>query len=95
VEEFIAPRLQLVESGQLTAFTETELSHATDLFGNVGQRLSAYAKSGTQDGAEFAAHGVISTQFIRTPQGWRIASMIWDDERPGLSVAEDSLTVRG
>jgi hypothetical protein len=31
-------------------------------------------------GAAFAARGRIATQFVRTPGGWRITSMAWDDE---------------
>jgi hypothetical protein len=92
VDEFIAPRQQLVDSGRLTAFSETESSHSTEVFGNIAQRLSVYAKSGTQDGADFDALGVISTQFIRTPHGWRILSMIWDDEREGLTVTDVATT---
>jgi hypothetical protein len=33
-----------------------------------------------RDGAAFAARGRIATQFVRTPGGWRITSMAWDDE---------------
>jgi len=29
---------------------------------------------------------MISTQFIFTPAGWRMSSMAWDDERPGLEL---------
>jgi hypothetical protein len=32
--------------------------------------------------------GVISTQFIRTPRGWKMTSMAWDDERPGLTIPD-------
>ncbi|UUZ70087.1 hypothetical protein LP416_13350 [Polaromonas sp. P2-4] len=39
-------------------------------------------------GAPFEARGVISTQFVRTPEGWKISAMAWDDERPGLSIPE-------
>jgi hypothetical protein len=28
--------------------------------------------------------GGIATQFIRSPVGWRMSSMAWDDERPGV-----------
>ena len=82
VDEFIAPRQELVDSGRLTAFSETEISQTTDVFGTIAQRWSEYAKSGTTDGEDFAARGVISTQFVLTPDGWRMFSMIWDDERP-------------
>jgi hypothetical protein len=31
---------------------------------------------------------MISTQFIHTPQGWKVSSMAWDDERPGLQLPD-------
>ena len=81
VEQFIAPRLALVESGALTEFHESERSGETQEFGNVAQRWSVYDKRGVQDGVAFAAVGRISTQFVRTPSGWLITAMAWDDER--------------
>jgi hypothetical protein len=56
--------------------------------------LSGYAKSGVSGGAAFEARGVISTQFALTPDGWRMASMIWDDERPGTTVPKTLLEKR-
>jgi hypothetical protein len=88
VAEFIAPRQKLVDSGELTAFRETEVKHSTEVFGNVAQRLSTYTKNGISSGEHFAGRGVISTQFVRTPEGWRMSSMAWDDERPGLAVPD-------
>jgi len=34
---------------------------------------------------------VISTQFIKTPEGWKMSAMAWDDERPGLSLPAELL----
>jgi hypothetical protein len=84
VDEFILPRQQQVDSGELTSFEEVEVAHVTEVFGNVGHRFSTYHKRGTSDGVSFEARGIICTQFIRTPSGWKISSMAWDDERPGL-----------
>ena len=86
--EFIAPRRQAVESGELTRFLEIELWETTRIFGNVAHRFSAYAKSGTSSGKPFDARGMISTQFVSTPSGWKMSAMAWDDERPGLSIGE-------
>jgi hypothetical protein len=86
VTQFIVPRYQSVLAGDLTRFHEAELSEATEIFGNVAHRFSAYTKSGTLKGASFSARGMISTQFIHTPQGWKVSCMAWDDERPGLSL---------
>lgn len=88
VDEFIAPRRALVDAGMLTAFEEVELTHINEVFGNVAHRMSAYAKRGMQEGVPFDARGVISTQFVRTPDGWRMSSMAWDDERPGLALPD-------
>ena len=88
VQEFIAPREALVNSGTLTRFHESEISESTVIFGNVAHRFSAYAKSGTSGGKPFDARGMITTQFVNTPSGWKISAMAWDDERPGLSIAE-------
>jgi hypothetical protein len=88
IEQFVASRLKLVEAGTLEQFRETETGARTDVFGSVAHRLSAYAKSGVSNGVSFAANGVISTQFVRTGAGWRMSSMAWDDERPGLIVPQ-------
>ena len=88
IDQFIEPRRATVTAGDLTRFREVELSETTEVFGNVAHRFSAYAKSGTMKGVPFSARGMISTQFIRTPGGWRMSSMAWDDERPGLSLPE-------
>jgi hypothetical protein len=88
VDQFIEPRRATVSAGDLTRFREVELSETTEVFGNVAHRFSAYAKSGTMKGVPFAARGMISTQFVRTPGGWRMSAMAWDDERPGLSLPE-------
>jgi hypothetical protein len=81
VDEFIAPRQRQVDAGELTSFEEVELDATTELFGNVAHRWSTYAKRGTLDGTAVDTRGAISTQLIRTPDGWRISSMAWDDER--------------
>jgi hypothetical protein len=86
VDEFIAPRQESVDAGELTSFEEVELAAITEIFGNVAHRFSTYAKRGSLNGAAFDARGAISTQFIRTPDGWRMSSMAWDDERPGLEL---------
>jgi len=83
LDAFIAPRQRAVDAGELTSFEEVELEGATQVFGNVGHRFSTYAKTGERDGVGFSGRGMISTQFVRTADGWRISSMAWDDERPG------------
>jgi hypothetical protein len=89
LDAFIAPRQELFDAGRLTSFEEIEVAARTEAFGNVAHRLSTYEKRGVQDGVAFAATGIITTQFISTPAGWRMTAMAWDDERPGLAVPDD------
>jgi hypothetical protein len=86
VRQFIAPRQAMVLAGELTRFREAELFETTEIFGNVAQRFSAYAKSGTLKGVAFEARGMVSTQFVMTSEGWKMSAMAWDDERPGLAI---------
>jgi hypothetical protein len=88
VDQFIAPRQAMVDSGALAYFREVEDGEITEVFGNVAHRFSRYDKRGMMDGVPFEAAGMISTQFIRTPNGWQISSMAWDDERPGLAIPD-------
>lgn len=87
VTEFIRPRQASVDAGQLTEFHEQEIAQVTEIFGNVAHRFSSYSKSGTLNGTAFSARGMVSTQFVNTPAGWKISAMAWDDERPGLALA--------
>ena len=91
VREFIEPRAAMVRAGELTRFREVALSETTAVFGNVAHRFSAYTKSGVMKGVPFEGRGMISSQFVLTPDGWRISAMAWDDERPGLSIPESAL----
>jgi hypothetical protein len=86
VRQFIEPHQAMVRAGELTRFREVELLETTEIFGNVAHRYSSYAKSGTMKGVPFEARGMISTQFIRTREGWRMSAMAWDDERADLSI---------
>ncbi|SRR6266545_6757934 len=88
VDEFVRARQDAVDAGELTSFEETELSETTELFGNIAHRFSPYGKRGVTDRGPIDVRGAISTQFIRTAGGWRISSMAWDDERPGLELPQ-------
>jgi hypothetical protein len=74
-DEFIAPRQRMVESGELTCFREVESKEITEVFGNVAHRFSTYDKRGVMNGTLFDGKGVISTQFVRPPNGWKMSCM--------------------
>jgi hypothetical protein len=80
LESFIAPREKLLTDGTLTEFSEWEVAETTEIFGSIAHRFSAYRKTGYRDGVRFEGAGHKTTQFVRTPAGWRMSSMAWDDE---------------
>ena len=88
VQQFIAPRQKMFQSGQLTAFKEWETRETTEIFGNIAHRLSTYEKRGVNLDGEFEGRGVISIQFILTKTGWKMSAMAWHDERPGLTIPD-------
>ncbi len=82
--EFIAPRQRLLNEGQLVEFSEEEVWERTSIFGSIAQRFCSYRKSGVDSGNRFEARGMKSLQLVNTETGWRICSVVWDDERDGV-----------
>jgi len=79
IEAFIEPREKLLTGGSVTEFAEWEVAERTEIFGTIAHRFSEYRKSGLRDGTRFEGSGCKTTQFLRTPEGWRMSSMAWDD----------------
>jgi hypothetical protein len=80
LEQFIAPRAELLASGRLQDFVEHELNHRCEIFGNIAQRCSHYAKSGVLDGQAFQGRGVKLMQLVKTSRGWQLSALSWRDE---------------
>jgi hypothetical protein len=63
-------------------FYEIETSRRIDLFGNMAHVWSGYEARRSRDDPEAERRGINSIQLFRDPdRGWRIISMIWDNER--------------
>ncbi|MFF8502074.1 GNAT family N-acetyltransferase [Streptomyces anulatus] len=80
LDAFITPRERMLTDGTLTEFSEWEVAERTEIFGSIAHRFSQYRKSGFLNGAWFEGSGRKTTQFVRTPTGWKMSSMAWDDE---------------
>lgn len=80
VEEFIEPRERLLGDGRLVDFSEWETSERTEIEGDIASRFGTYSKSGILDGTPFEGSGTKTIQFVRTPEGWRIAAFAWYDK---------------
>ncbi|MFE7013100.1 DUF4440 domain-containing protein [Streptomyces sp. NPDC057651] len=80
VDEFIEPRRKLLSDGRLVEFSEWETTERTQIAGDIAARFGEYRKSGVMNGEPFEGGGTKSIQFVRTPEGWRIASFTWHDQ---------------
>ncbi len=68
------------------AFYEVEIARRIDVLGNMAHVWSLYEARTAPDDATFERRGINSIQLYRQPDGgWRIMSMIWDNERPGVT----------
>lgn len=79
-ETFIAPRKNMLSDGTLTEFEERETKEHTTLSGTMAQRSSVYRKQGVLNHRAFEQTGHKFFQFIKTLQGWKISSVIWQDD---------------
>lgn len=79
VAGFVEPRREILSNGSLTNFREWEVSATTEIFGGIAHRFSRYEKSWIAQGESNTGAGAKSIQFVRTPAGWKIASLMWDD----------------
>lgn len=66
-------------------FHEIETARRIDLFGNIAHVWSAYEARHSPGDDRPERRGINSIQLFKdTDRGWRIVSMIWDNERDGV-----------
>jgi Domain of unknown function (DUF4440) len=70
-------------------FSEVELVHEAVVFGNVARVTSVYEFTRETAASTQRGRGVNFFTFIRQEGRWMIMSIVWDNERPGLSLPEE------
>lgn len=81
LESFINPREELLTNGTLIDFSESEISHNTEIFNTIAHRFCLYKKSGVLNGVEFYTEGMKTIQFIKVTEEWKISSIAWCDKK--------------
>ena len=87
IDDFVKAFKNYIESTKIQSFKEQEIYGRTDQFGNIAQRISSY-KTYINSLDIVKERGVNSFQLIKTPQGWSVSSIIWNVEKPGLSIPD-------
>jgi hypothetical protein len=80
-QERIGP--ELVRLG----FTEREVSRELDIFGTVAHAFSTY-RGEAQAEPPRTVEGINSVQMVRTSNGWRVYSLVWQQASEELPVPE-------
>lgn len=80
LKAFIEPRKEILTNRTLTDFEELELSEQTSILKDIAHRQCRYGKSGYLEGAYFSGQGSKLFQLIRITDGWKISSVVWEDD---------------
>ncbi|HZH44390.1 MAG TPA: GNAT family N-acetyltransferase [Lysobacter sp.] len=78
---YVSARAALLQSGRLHDAQEHESDVHIEVHGRVALRRSHYRSTGTLDGVAFDDSGRRLMQFLRTSQGWRLASVTCEAAR--------------
>ena len=81
LDSFIKPRQELLTNGDLTDFSESEISFTMEIFENIAHRFCLYKKSGKLNGKAFYTEGMKTIQFIKIAGEWKICSVAWNDKQ--------------
>ncbi|WP_444916554.1 hypothetical protein [Microbulbifer sp. JMSA003] len=67
-------------------FYEAEIHNIIEQFGNIAHVFSAYEAWSDKEKTQFLKRGINSIQLLNDGESWKVVHMIWDDERPGLTM---------
>jgi len=87
IDDFVRAFKAYIDSSKIQTFKEQEIYGRTDQFGNIAQRISSY-KTYINSLDIVKERGVNSFQLIKTPQGWKVSSIIWDVEKTGKPIPD-------
>ena len=96
LEAFIAPRRTLLGGGDLQDFSEVEVWSRTEVFGDIAANATVSMKRpACSKELPSRRAGMKSIQLVRSEEGWKIVSVLWDDEREGGAMIEENAALAG
>jgi hypothetical protein len=79
-EQFAKIYQSRLDGGGLAEFEEREISHRTEIFGKIAHRFSVYESRMEIASPHPFSRGINSIQFLQTEKGWKVFSIVWNDE---------------
>jgi len=83
---FIDRAIELLRGGRITRFHEREVWQRIDQFGHMAHVLSTYEARDRASDEKPLARGVNSIQLVRDAEGWRVVTILWQNEGAGDEV---------
>lgn len=77
-----------------TRFSEVEVAQESVVFGNVARLTSVYEFTWQSPRENRRGRGVNFFTLVRENGQWRVMSIVWDNERPGLSLPPEVYPAR-
>ena len=84
VEDYITRNSAILEK---EGFTERELGHRVELWGNLATVWSSY--DGRTANGSFHERGINSFQLVKVDGKWLVASILWQEETPAFPLPAD------
>lgn len=75
-------------------FSEVEVAQESVVFGNVARLTSVYEYTRQSAAGTVRGRGVNFFTLVRDAGQWRVMSIVWDNERPGLSLPPEVYSAR-
>ena len=88
---FIASFRERLLTGALKSFHESEIARTEDTYGRLARVRSVYRKGLNTTDPKAMIRGVNEIQLVCRDGAWRITSIAWMDERPGMPLPEEWL----
>jgi hypothetical protein len=91
---FLTPEMYVERDAPLfatTGFFEHAIANRVESFGNLAHVWSTYESRHAEDDKQPFARGINSIQMIQARGRWWIVSLVWDQEREGLTLPDKYL----
>ncbi len=88
----MTPEEYIERSGEMLVqigFTERETHRVLEVYGSIAHAMSTYEGTGNEDDeSPLRVSGVNSIQLVRTDEGWKVFSIIWNQASDAVPVPE-------
>ena len=91
IDSFIDSLKENLANKVFESIFEIEIAYKTDLFGKIAHRFSTYEFRFNPNDENPYTIGINSIQLIQVGNQWKVTSIAWNDQRPGLEIPENYL----